>query len=97
MKHFGRQLKLSLNNFVIFTKLSAFFVLFCSVFSIATKKKSLSKAVACPTSIDTYVKPGILLSSVLNISFYSSLPIDTEPTLLIDKPCIRPFLGSILG
>ena len=90
-----RHLELPLNNFLLFPKLLAFFVLFCSIITIATKK-SLSKAVAGLFPIDAWVKPGVLLSSVLNIKFYSTLPIDTEPTLPINKPCILPFSDQFL-
>ena len=97
MKHCGRHLKLSLDNFVLFPNRSAFFVLFCSICTITiATKKSLSEAVAGLSPIDAQVKLGALLRSVLYITFYSNLPFDTEPTLLINEPCILSFLDQFL-
>ena len=93
LEHSGGHLELSLNNLGVSTQLSAFSELFRTILFIVIKESS-SQGIAGLSSVRVPFNLGVLRRSVLHIKLYGFVPFDKKPTLLINKPCMHPFLNQ---
>ena len=95
LKHSGRHLKLSFNDFIFVIDLFALLVFLCSFFFVKIKK-GCPQTIAGLPSVDILAPIlGISLGFVIVVTLQGSRPVDDVASFLVHKPCILSFDNQV--